>query len=58
MASTKMLLVEITIFDDETGEVETRAIKTYQGNYGYEVRNFFERLGERFAKLIDPYDDV
>lgn len=58
MASTKILLVELTIFDDETGEIEKRIVKTYQGSYGYEVRRFFDRLGEQFAKLIDPYDNA
>lgn len=56
MASTRTLLVEVTLFDEDTGEVEMKVIKTYQGSYGYEARGFFERLGEQFAKLMDPYE--
>ena len=57
MANTKILLVEVTIFDEETGEIERKIIKNYQGHYGYEVFTLFEQLGEQFARRIDPYYD-
>lgn len=57
MSSTKMLLIEITFFNEETGEIEKKLLKHYEGSYGYEVRGLFEKLGEQIAKMVDPYDD-
>ena len=54
----KALLVQVTVFDEDTGDIEQTIVKTYEGNYGYEIRSFFERLGERFSKLLDPYDEL
>lgn len=53
----KAILIQVTVFDEETGAAELTVVKTYEGSYGYEVRRMFERLGEKFSRLIDPSDD-
>ena len=52
---SKQLLIEVTVYDEETGEVFSRHVETYTGSYGYEVENMFDRLGQKFAPIADPY---
>lgn len=54
----KALLIEITVYEEDTGEVTSRHVETYTGSYGYEVKNMFDRLGEKFAPIADPYSEA
>jgi len=49
------LLVQITVYDEDTGAVSEQIVETYTGSYGYEVVSMFEKLGERLAPKADPY---
>jgi len=55
MSNGKAILIDITVYDDETGEVFNRHVETYTGSYGYEVESMFDRLGRKFAPIADPY---
>lgn len=48
------VLVQVTICDTGTGEVEQVFIETTDSQYKWDIERVFERLGERVAKLIDP----
>lgn len=49
------VLIEVTIFDPNAeGEVKQRLVRVYNGDYHWEVRQSFERLGELVAKIVDP----
>ena len=48
------LLVQITLFNEETGEVLKSAVHTYTGSYHWEVREMFSKLGEQLADAVDP----
>ena len=52
-----MILIEIKIVNEETGEVTYPIIKTYEGSYGYEVERFFTQLGEKYARIVEPRYD-
>ncbi len=51
----KHLIVEIKVCDEVTGLVEQHFVETYGDNLGYEVERMFDRLGRRFARVMDPY---
>jgi len=53
--NNKALLIEVTVYDEETGEVFSRHVETYTGSYHYEVTGMFDRLGAKFAPIADPY---
>lgn len=55
---SKILLVQITVVEDERpyqdgGKVLSNAIHQYDSNYGYEVKAMFDRLGEKYAAVMD-----
>lgn len=50
----KDVLIQVTIYDDETGAVYEQYIDNYSGEYGYEVARIFDHLGQKIAKKIDP----
>ena len=56
---SEAILVQITVFQDDgtesTNAVVSQHVHTYTGSYGYEVEQMFEKLGERYAKIVDPY---
>mgnify|MGYP001608882793 CR=1 FL=1 len=54
---SKDVLIEVTIYDDESGEVSDRVIVNYRGEYGFEITRTFEQLGERIARKVDPSHD-
>lgn len=47
------MLVEVKIYDDDTGEVEKSYIEIYTGNLGWEVEHIFNKVGFKFAKIMD-----
>ena len=57
----KAILVQITVFEgddtDRTNAVVAQHVHTYTGSYGYEVEQMFQKFGERYAKIVDPYHD-
>lgn len=54
----KALLIQVTVYDDETREVGQQFVRHYEGSYGYEVEKVFDVLGQKVAKVIDPdYED-
>jgi len=50
----KSLILEVTIFDNETGEVLKKIIKSCETSYGYDVERLFSRIGEEMATVVDP----
>ena len=48
------IIIEVTIYDEDTGVVEQRIIETHSGYRGYEVAEDFEKLGRRVAEIIHP----
>jgi hypothetical protein len=52
---SRALLIEVTVYDDATGEVFSRHVETYTGSYGYEVTSMFDKIGAKFAPVADPY---
>lgn len=52
------LLIQITLYDEETRCVKEQLIETYTGQYGWEVENLFYRLGELVSKKVDPSHGV
>ncbi len=54
---SKDVLIEVTIYDDESGEVSERLVVNYSGEYGWEITQAFEKLGERIASKVDPSHD-
>ena len=52
---SRALLIEVTAYDEDTGEVFSRHVETYTGSYHYEVAAMFDKLGEKFAPVADPY---
>ena len=53
--SGKLLIVQITIADEDSLRVEEQFVQTYTGSYGYEVESMFDRLGKLVAVKMDPY---
>ena len=51
----KAIIVQVTVYNKETGVVEQQVVNVYDGSYGYEVERMFERLGESFGKVIEPH---
>ncbi len=51
---SKDVLIQITIYDDETGDVVKQIVENYSGEYAFEIVRFFEIVGEKVAKMIDP----
>ena len=49
----KDVLIQVTIYDDETGAVYEQYVENYSGEYGYEVARTFDQLGQKIAKKID-----
>ena len=49
-------IVQVTLFDRETGVVEKSIIQEVSGGgaYHWEVRQQFERLGATVADMVDP----
>ena len=48
------VLVQITLFSEETGEVVKSTVHTYTGSYHWEVTRMFEKIGEEVANAVDP----
>lgn len=52
------IIIEVTIYDEDTGVVEQQIVETHSGYRGYEVLEDFEALGRKIAKIIHPgWDD-
>lgn len=52
------ILIQVTIFDEDTGAIEQQIVQTHSGSYGYEVAQTFEKLGEKVATILCPgWDD-
>lgn len=51
------LFIQVTIYDDETGEVERVLADHYGDNLGYEVSRLFDQMGEKVRKIVDPSSD-
>jgi len=49
-------IVQVTLFNDETGVVEKSIVQEVSGGgaYHWEVRQQFARLGDVIADLVDP----
>lgn len=52
---SRALLIEVMVYDEDTGEVFSRYVETYTGSYHYEVTAMFDRLGAKFGPVADPY---
>lgn len=52
------LLIQVTIYNEESGEVSAQFVKTYESNYGYEVERIFDDLGDKFSVIVDPHHEV
>lgn len=52
-----MLVVQVYIIKDNV--VTKQVIRTYEGDYGFEVVRLFDELGNDFAKAVEPeyYED-
>jgi len=48
------ILIEVTTYDDTSGEVLSKRIITNIGSYGYEIESAFSDLGEEIARHVDP----
>jgi hypothetical protein len=55
----RTLIVRVTLLDDATNKVVEEFMQIYDAHnpLGYEIARMFEKMGERFAKELDPYHD-
>lgn len=49
-----MVLIQVTIYDEDTHAVQEQFVEQYGGSYGWEIERVFSNLGEKIAKKIDP----
>ncbi len=49
-----MILVQVTIYDDDSGAVKEQTIGQSSSNYGWEVEKMFYQLGIQTAKKVHP----
>ena len=48
------VIIQVTVLDTDTHEVERQIAKYYDGSYGYEVESIFSNMGLAVAKIIEP----
>lgn len=51
---SKSLVIQVTVYDDETGSVEQTIVRHSGSQYHWEVTSAFGQLGEKVADVIDP----
>lgn len=52
--SSKSIIVQVSIYDDDTGLVEQTIVKPYDARYAWDTVDMFEYLGKQVAKILDP----
>ena len=55
---SKALLIQVTVYEgddtDRSNSVTEQHVHVYDGSYGYEVSSLFDKLGRRYASVVDP----
>jgi len=54
MTIKKSILIQVIVIDQATNLQITREIQIYDSDIGWELERLFTRLGEKYAKEIDP----
>ena len=54
---SKALLIQVTIFNQDTNEVVEQKVVHYDGSYAFEVEQIFDDIGTSVANIIDPSRD-
>lgn len=53
-----MIIIDVKLVDEATKKVTEHRIHFLESSYGWEVVNYFEKLGNAYAKVIDPQHDT
>ena len=50
----KDVLIQVTIYDDETGAVVEQMVVNYSGELHWEITRTFEEVGAKVARRVHP----